>query len=232
MSNEIIQQIFEETIEKMRKDKFPLGKDIKPIVLPMSSKRILGRCRYKRTGVYLNTRGRKYEYSYQIFLNEIFMKNAESQKDAIQSVLTHELIHTIDGCHNHKARFKAYAQKANNLYPNIHVSTTATNLEVEQFHKETEKDAKYIAKCQSCGKRILFFRKTKAISSALEAKEMLSTCNCQKRSDMYIHNRFVTSLVIVKNLVELDNPIVPPNFNKKFELPNKAPQKYEQLSLF
>lgn len=94
---------------------------------------------------------------FTISLNE-YLENCTDQ--TIKNTIAHELIHTIDGCFDHKNKFKTMAQKIKQL--GYEVSRTSKSKEFSEFvrklrqDKETRRKNKiYKVTCNHCGRSVL-----------------------------------------------------------------------------
>ncbi|HZK02005.1 MAG TPA: SprT-like domain-containing protein [Anaerovoracaceae bacterium] len=89
--------------------------------------------------------------------------------DAVLQVLVHELLHTVDGCFNHGAKWKMHASIINKNYGmNVSRVNSAEDMcekEVANAIMEADKKAaKYRIYCPTCGQEIFRFRKCKLVS--------------------------------------------------------------------
>lgn len=94
--------------------------------------------------------------NYIITINSIYSDlNPEGAKETVM----HELIHSINGCMDHKEKWKAIACKVNWKYGyQIQRITDAGNEYREQVYNKT-----YILKCSGCGQEIYREKFTKTI---------------------------------------------------------------------
>ena len=80
-------------------------------------------------------------------------------KDALYNTVMHELLHTVEGCLNHKEKWKKCAEIVNKKYGfNIKRTTSA-----EEKNITTETDYKYIIQCPDCGYQWKYIRMTKCV---------------------------------------------------------------------
>ena len=209
---EKIQELFFEVKQRMEKDGFPLSDNIVSWIGTMNTKRSLGRCTQNRHG------------EYRIAINKKLVEVADTEQDVIKSVLTHELIHTIRGCMNHSSEFKRYANRANSLYPEVNVSTHATQKEHEVFNKIMANDAPYAYKCLACGHETLLYKKTSFVKQMLGEERGGHVCyTCRCHGVKQENGVYVTSFVLTKNKGKKVF-IMPKNLSKTF-----APQKQEEV---
>lgn len=141
-------KLYKEVKEELSKV-LPLGQCINAEPRYFKSIRALGRCNRKIIGD-------KYPI-FTIFLNE-YLENCKDQ--TIKNTIAHELIHTIDGCFDHKNKFKTMAQKIKQL--GYEVSRTSKSKEFSEFvrklrqDKETRRKNKiYKVTCNHCGRSVL-----------------------------------------------------------------------------
>ena len=130
------------------KNKIPIpDKIIESKLHYMSSVSALGKCRIVN-GIYI------------IYLSKYAMKNEEQ----IQSILAHELVHTIYGCMNHGKKFKKYADIVYEKL-GIHIDSRAKQREAEisGIIEAKTKKAKYILECQKCNTIIYRQRKSNLV---------------------------------------------------------------------
>ena len=158
---DMIQDIFKDCIKKISesKTKYPLNIDNIKLTVGYFTKprNSLGLCRHWMQGCNL------------ILLNELLLDIVEKNPEVIQSVLMHELIHTFEGCHNHRHLFQMYALRMSKEF-HMQIQTHASKNDSEFFTKELAKKAPYIVVCMSCGKQITFARKSKLVTELIENK--------------------------------------------------------------
>ena len=103
-----------------------------------------------------NSVGKK---AYLIKIGSMFSKISDPKLrlHRFQECIIHELIHTIDGCMNHKTKFKAIAAKVCRRHPqfNIHTSTAAEDFGV--IFEPVKYN--YEIRCMNCGKVYNYLRK-------------------------------------------------------------------------
>ena len=92
---------------------------------------------------------------YSISINAVLLQENIPEASLLDT-LYHELLHCVDGCFNHGAKWKELAELVNDCY-NINISTTSTAEEklgdyANIYRKEKEKPTKrFIVKCVDCG---------------------------------------------------------------------------------
>lgn len=98
------------------------------------------------------------------FQIEICEAMLDADEQEIKNVLAHELLHTCYGCYNHGKRWKAYAEKINNMYGyNITSTTTYDKIGLEKPEKKVT--YRYRIECRKCGKIFYRQRKSKLIEN-------------------------------------------------------------------
>ena len=108
----------------------------------------------------VNTRSRarwgvcKYKYGrFTIEVNQDLLLD-ENEDKALETVLLHELLHTVSGCMNHGPRWKSLADKVNSAYGyEVHRTNGAEEIGVHKY-REREREYKYIFQCDCCGQVI------------------------------------------------------------------------------
>jgi predicted SprT family Zn-dependent metalloprotease len=89
--------------------------------------------------------------SYTISISSRLLTNNVADDGAINTII-HELLHTVEGCMNHKEPWKREADKVNRAYGyNIKRGSSAEEKGVEPI-ESTPKEIKYQFKCKDCGK--------------------------------------------------------------------------------
>ena len=99
---------------------------------------------------------------YTITISADLLKNGTEK--GIMQTIHHEILHTCNGCMNHKTIWKRYADIVNNAYGyEISRTNSAQNLGYteEQIKAHRYKDAKYILQCknESCNVEYVYKRK-------------------------------------------------------------------------
>lgn len=100
-------------------------------------KRTMGRCRKKPDG-------------FEIEISKIIEMNDEYLKET----MAHELLHTVEGCFNHKDMFRHYGNILSKK--GYHVARLAN-------YKFDDDDYKYVMRCKHCGQLIRQHRMTRFI---------------------------------------------------------------------
>ena len=93
------------------------------------------------------------------FQIEICEAVLDADKQEVKNVLAHELLHTCPGCYNHGKRWKAYAEKINNIY-GYNITSTTTYEKIGLKKPEKRANHKYKIECAKCGKT--FYRQKKS----------------------------------------------------------------------
>ena len=79
---------------------------------------------------------------------------------SLKNTIIHELLHTVDGCMNHKSKWKNLANKVNNAYG--YDIKRASSFEERGVKMEiAPKKINYMFKCKGCGQTIKRTRKSK-----------------------------------------------------------------------
>lgn len=82
--------------------------------------------------------------------------------ESLKNTIIHELLHTVDGCMNHKTKWKNLANKVNDAY-GYNISRTSTCEELGVRSESTPKKVNYIFKCKDCGQVIKRTRMSKFV---------------------------------------------------------------------
>lgn len=136
MTQKYIDGLMALVIAQARAVKIPVSGDIDPQVR-------LNRRARTRFGCCIRKNG-----SYTI---ELSAKLAEQgREEAVLQVLAHEVLHTCYGCSNHGARWRAYAQRMNEVY-GYRVRRTD---QYQDLGIEDDRPVRYFVVCQLCGRRI------------------------------------------------------------------------------
>lgn len=98
------------------------------------------------------------EGRYSIEVSESILENPE----LLRVTLVHELLHTCPGCRNHGPRWKAWAQRVQEVLGYRIQRTVPVEGAAEPLRHE---EVKYVLECQSCGARIGRMRLSKAVKS-------------------------------------------------------------------
>lgn len=87
-------------------------------------------------------------YKFKIEINPAMLLDSVPQKELEDTVL-HELLHTVEGCQNHGAKWKSLAMKVNKAY-GYKISRTSYVPECAA-RREKRNPVKYICACEKCG---------------------------------------------------------------------------------
>jgi len=121
-------------------------------------------------GITINTRakrrwGRTHRVidDFYIDISAILLRDDVSD-EATKDTIIHEILHTVDGCYNHKAKWQAMADKVNKAYGyNIKRCTSAKEKGIDSSLMEVEHHKTYIIKCEKCGIEAVRHRKSDLI---------------------------------------------------------------------
>lgn len=85
--------------------------------------------------------------------------------DALKTTIMHELLHTVDGCYNHGAKWKALAEDVHEHY-GYKIKRTA------DFKDEgvEEIEPKFIIQCKKCGVQVKRYKNSRAIQRYYQYK--------------------------------------------------------------
>lgn len=93
---------------------------------------------------------RKIDNQFIIEVSEFVLKCPE---DKICSVIAHEVLHTCEGCYEHGAIWKSYAELMNSAYGyNIKRTCTFEEMGLSEDKSVEKVKYKYIIKCSKCGR--------------------------------------------------------------------------------
>lgn len=97
---------------------------------------------------------------YEIYVSNIFEKipNDSVAEERLVGTMIHELIHTQQGCWDHKAGFKRLAAYVNAKYPKYDVKR-ANSMQEYGIKVEDVKKVNYIAMCTKCGHEWTYYRR-------------------------------------------------------------------------
>lgn len=96
----------------------------------------------------------------------------DSAEKDLMDTLVHEVLHTVPGCFNHGAQWKAAADRMNKAYNyDIERLSTASVANLTDEHRAILK--RYVIKCHDCGHEIYRQRKSKLVNFP-----ELYTCGC------------------------------------------------------
>lgn len=98
----------------------------------------------------VNGRCKRRGDEYQIEISKMFL----DRPDEVRKTMAHELLHTVEGCFNHKDMFKGYGNILKKK--GYHVARLAN-------YKFDDDDYKYVMRCKHCGQLIRQHRMTRFI---------------------------------------------------------------------
>lgn len=100
---------------------------------------------------------------FHINISAVLLRDDVSD-EAVKDTVMHEILHTVDGCLNHKYKWKAMADKVNKAYGyNIKRCTGAWEKGIDSSLMEVEHHKTYIIKCEKCGVETVRHRKSNLI---------------------------------------------------------------------
>ena len=115
---------------------------------------------------------------YQITINSNYMNICDCT--ALKNTIVHELIHSIQGCMNHKGKWKMIANQVNKVY-GYHISRCSYYEDYHQF-RQSKKNYKYKVICNYCKKEWKYQKKGRIVNSILKNPNSC-TCNyCNRKS--------------------------------------------------
>lgn len=91
---------------------------------------------------------RKNNMMYEIELSKFMLECSER---IIKGVIAHEVLHTCKGCYEHGNLWKEYAARMNRAY-GYNIKRVSSYEEMGLSRMKTSMDAKYIIKCEKCGR--------------------------------------------------------------------------------
>lgn len=101
---------------------------------------------------------------FHINISSVLLRDDVSD-EAAKDTIMHEILHTVDGCLNHKYKWKAMADKVNKAYGyNIKRCTSSKEKGIDSSIIEKPTYNKiYFVKCEKCGAEIIRHRKSDLI---------------------------------------------------------------------
>ncbi len=123
----------------------------------------------KRFGQCKNSRG--------VFAIEISDRIFEAGDRAVEEVIMHELLHSCEGCMNHGALWKKYADMANREF-GFHISATASDVQYGIDGGMEEKEYKYIFRCAECKRTQGYYKKCRTAKILLGEEAGYAICRC------------------------------------------------------
>lgn len=87
-----------------------------------------------------------------------YIKNKEEALKCLQNTVIHEMIHTLDGCWDHKYKFNLWRNKILNKFPCIDILEDKMKF---NYAFKSIKQPKYKIKCVDCGIEFHLYRKLK-----------------------------------------------------------------------
>ena len=99
---------------------------------------------------------------FDINISETVLKDDIDNQIALNTVM-HELLHTVNGCFNHGAKWKKYAEYINRKLPRYNIRRVATKSDTALIIAHKEPAYNYILCCTKCGQEIKRQKKTKVV---------------------------------------------------------------------
>lgn len=158
MDQEALDALMKDCIADLREMGIPVSRRIRPRVkINTRAKKRYGCC-YCENGGYI------------IEVASVLLE-IPSLRSRLVETLYHELLHSCQGCSNHADRWKAYAQKVNQV-KGTKISRTA-----EPWNEEAVQEMPYLLQCESCQNKIGRWR----ISNAVKDPERYRCGKCGGR---------------------------------------------------
>lgn len=102
---------------------------------------------------------------------------------SLDTTIIHEILHTVDGCLNHKAKWQEMANIVNNAYGyNIKRTTSAEEMGVERIEKKIVYH--YEIKCTKCNNVWKYQKESKVVKCC---RNNNATCPCGARNFVVIN---------------------------------------------
>ena len=97
---------------------------------------------------------------FHINISSVLLRDDVSD-EATKDTIMHEILHTVDGCFDHKAKWQTMADKVNKAYGyNVKRCTGAWEKGIDSSLMETTHNKTYIIKCEKCGVEVIRHRKS------------------------------------------------------------------------
>lgn len=97
-------------------------------------------------------------YNFVIEISDRLLKDNVDNM-ATKNTIMHEILHTVDGCLNHGAKWKAVADKVNKAYGyNIKRCTSSSEKGLEPIKIERNYSKNYVMVCKRCGAEVIKHR--------------------------------------------------------------------------
>ena len=97
---------------------------------------------------------------FHINISSVLLRDDVSDK-ATKDTIMHEILHTVDGCFDHKAKWQTMADKVNKAYGyNVKRGTSAEEKGIDSSLMEIKHHKIYIIKCEKCGVEVVRHRKS------------------------------------------------------------------------
>lgn len=107
---------------------------------------------------------RKKADGFHINISSVLLRDDVSD-EATKDTIMHEILHTVDGCFDHKFKWQAMANKVNIAYGyKVKRCTSAWEKGIDSSLMETPVHNKiYVVQCENCGLRITKYRNCKLV---------------------------------------------------------------------
>ena len=157
ISRQRLEELFSQVVKEALSIGIPISKEISDIRINTRAKARFGCCKQEKRPL-----GKKR------FIIEISERVLCAEEKIIRQIIAHELLHTANGCMNHGAKWKEYAEAMNSAFGyNITRTSTYEKLGLSSPEKvsRSESGYKYILKCQECGAEILRKKRCKVVDN-------------------------------------------------------------------
>jgi predicted SprT family Zn-dependent metalloprotease len=96
---------------------------------------------------------------FHINISSVLLRDDVSN-EAAKDTIMHEILHTVDGCFDHKAKWQAMADKVNIYGYHVKRCTSAWEKGIDSSLMETTHHKTYIIRCEKCGVEVIRHRKS------------------------------------------------------------------------
>lgn len=141
-----LQKIFNECLKECRTLGIQYGNIVEVTVNTRAKKRWGQTCR-RLDGFHIN-------------ISSVLLRDDVSD-EAAKDTIMHEILHTVDGCFDHKAKWQAMADKVNKAYGyKVKRCTSVWEKGIDSSLMETTHHKEYVFKCEKCGAKVIRHRKS------------------------------------------------------------------------
>lgn len=140
-----LQKLFEQCLRECDNLRIEYGNIIEVTVNTRAKKRWGQTCR-RRDGFHIN-------------ISSVLLRDDVSD-EAAKDTIMHEILHTVDGCFDHKAKWQAMADKVNMFGYKVKRCTSAWEKGIDSSLMETTHHKTYIIRCEKCGAEVIRHRKS------------------------------------------------------------------------